>query len=105
MRSSSISSDIEGGMKEFVEDGYSVKPNARRGVPIDTRCVTIFCKNSNDWKESPLWLLTVTFRFGPNVSWNIPRVLVAGAAFVALLLKVQLIWIVLIGTVIVIVFL
>jgi len=45
-------------------------------------------------------LLTVTFRFGSNVSWNIPRALLAGAAFVALLLKIELIWIVLAGIVI-----
>jgi len=50
-------------------------------------------------------LLTVTFRFGSNVSWNIPRALLAAAAFVALLLKIELIWIVLMGTVIAVLFL
>ncbi len=45
-------------------------------------------------------LLTVTFRFGSNVSWDIPRALLASTAFVALLLKVELIWIVLVGAVI-----
>jgi len=50
-------------------------------------------------------LLTVTFRFGSNVSWDIPRALLAGAALVALLLKIELIWIVLIGTVVAVLFL
>jgi chromate transporter len=50
-------------------------------------------------------LLTVTFRFASNVSWDIPRALLAGAAFVALLLKIELIWIVLIGTVIAVILL
>jgi chromate transporter len=45
-------------------------------------------------------LLTVTFRFASNISWDIPRVLLAAAGFVALLLKVEIIWIVLAGTVI-----
>jgi chromate transporter len=45
-------------------------------------------------------LLTVTFRFGSNISWDIPRISLATAAFVALLLKVEIIWIVLAGTVI-----
>jgi chromate transporter len=44
-------------------------------------------------------LLTVTFRFALNISWDIPRVLLAAAAFVALLFKVEIIWIVLVGTV------
>jgi chromate transporter len=45
-------------------------------------------------------LLTVTFRFASNIPWDIPRVLLAAAAFVALLLKVEIIWIVLAGTVV-----
>lgn len=45
-------------------------------------------------------LLAVTFRFVLNISWDIPRVLLAAAAFVALLFKVEIIWIVLAGTVI-----
>lgn len=45
-------------------------------------------------------LLTVTFRFGSNISWDIPRTLLATAAFVALIFKVEIIWIVLAGTVI-----
>jgi chromate transporter len=45
-------------------------------------------------------LLTVTFRFASNIPWDIPRVLLAAAAFVALLFKVEVIWIVLAGTVV-----
>ena len=45
-------------------------------------------------------LLTVTFRFASNIPWDIPRILLAAAAFVALLFKVEIIWIVLAGTVI-----
>jgi chromate transporter len=50
-------------------------------------------------------LLTVTFRFASNIPWDIPRVSLAVAAFVALLLKVEILWIVLVGTVISIFFL
>jgi chromate transporter len=45
-------------------------------------------------------LLTVTFRFGSNISWDIPSVALATAAFVALLLKVEIIWIVLVGIIV-----
>jgi chromate transporter len=45
-------------------------------------------------------LLAVTFRFGSNISWDIPRALLAAAAFVALYLKVEIIWVVLVGTVV-----
>ena len=45
-------------------------------------------------------LLTVTFRFASNISWDIPRVSLAVAAFVALLCKAEIIWIILVGTVI-----
>jgi chromate transporter len=45
-------------------------------------------------------LLTVTFRFASNIPWDIPRALLAVAAFVALLFKVEIIWIVLAGTVV-----
>ena len=45
-------------------------------------------------------LLTVTFRFAANISWNIPRISLAAAAFIALLFKVEIIWVVLVGTVI-----
>jgi len=42
-------------------------------------------------------LLSVTVRFAMNVSWEIPRILLAVAAFVALRLKVNILWVVLIG--------
>jgi chromate transporter len=45
-------------------------------------------------------LLTVTFRLALTISWDIPRILLATAAFVALLLKVEIIWIVLIGAIV-----
>jgi chromate transporter len=45
-------------------------------------------------------LLAVTIRFALNVTWDMPRILVGVAAFVALLLKVDIIWIVLLGTMI-----
>jgi len=44
-------------------------------------------------------LLTVTVRFASNIPWDIPRAVLAAGAFVALLLKVEIIWIVLVGTV------
>ena len=44
-------------------------------------------------------LLTVTFRFGSNIQWDIHRGLLAAAALVALFLKVQIIWVVLMGTI------
>jgi chromate transporter len=45
-------------------------------------------------------LLTVAFRFASDIPWNSPRVTLAIAAFLALLLKVEIIWIVLVGTVV-----
>jgi chromate transporter len=45
-------------------------------------------------------LLTVTVRFALDIPWDIPRVLLSGAAFVALILRVDILWVVLIGTVI-----
>jgi chromate transporter len=45
-------------------------------------------------------LLSVTVRFAMNVSWDLPRILLAIAAFVALRLKVNILWVVLIGTII-----
>ena len=45
-------------------------------------------------------LLTVTFRFAANISWDIPRISLGAAALVALLFKLEIIWIVLVGTVI-----
>jgi len=43
-------------------------------------------------------LLTVTFRFAGNVQWDFPRILLTSAAFIALLLKVDILWVVGIGT-------
>ena len=45
-------------------------------------------------------LLTVTIRFALDIPWDIPRILLSGAAFIALILKVDIFWVVLIGTVI-----
>jgi chromate transporter len=45
-------------------------------------------------------LLTVTFRFGSNIPWNIPRILLATGAFVALVLEVDIMWIILTGIVV-----
>jgi len=44
-------------------------------------------------------LLTVALRFGLDIPWNVPAVLLAVAAFAALLLKVEIIWVVLVGIV------
>jgi chromate transporter len=43
-------------------------------------------------------LLTVTIRFALDIPWNLPRTLLTIAAFVALILKVDILWVVLIGT-------
>lgn len=43
-------------------------------------------------------LLTVTIRFGLNVHWDFPRIILAVAAMVALLAKVDIFWVVLAGT-------
>lgn len=45
-------------------------------------------------------LLTVSVRFGLNVQWDLPHLLLASGAFVALLLKVDILWVVLVGTII-----
>jgi chromate transporter len=45
-------------------------------------------------------LLTVTIRFALDIPWDVPRILLSGAAFVALILKVDILWVVLIGTLI-----
>ncbi len=45
-------------------------------------------------------LLTVTIRFGLNVHWDWPHAGLAAAAFAALFLKVDILWVVLAGTVI-----
>jgi chromate transporter len=44
-------------------------------------------------------LLTVTIRFAGAISWDVPRLLLAGTAFIALLRKVDILWVVLIGAV------
>jgi chromate transporter len=43
-------------------------------------------------------LLTVTIRFALNIPWDVPRTLLAGAAFIALILKADILWVVLVGT-------
>lgn len=45
-------------------------------------------------------LLTVTIRFAWNIQWDFPRILLSSAAFIALLLKVDILWVIVIGTVI-----
>lgn len=45
-------------------------------------------------------LLTVAVRFALNVPWDLPRLLLSSAAFIALFLKVDILWVVLLGTVI-----
>ena len=45
-------------------------------------------------------LLAVTIRFALNGHWDLSHVLLAGSALVALLLKVDILWIVVIGTII-----
>jgi chromate transporter len=45
-------------------------------------------------------LLTVTIRFALDIPWDVPRILLSGAAFIALILKVDILWVVLTGTVI-----
>jgi chromate transporter len=50
-------------------------------------------------------LLMVTFRFASAIPWNVPRSLLAAAAFIALLSKAEIIWVVLAGTIISLLFL
>jgi len=45
-------------------------------------------------------LLTVTFRFALNIHWDLPHLFITLGAFAALLNKVDLLWIVLIGAVV-----
>jgi hypothetical protein len=42
----------------------------------------------------------VTIHFAQNIPWDIPRILLACAALGALLLRVEIIWVVLAGTII-----
>lgn len=43
-------------------------------------------------------MLTVTIRLAWEIPWDMLRVALAGAAFVALVLQVDLLWVVVIGT-------
>jgi len=43
-------------------------------------------------------LLSVTIQFAGGVSWDVPKIVLAGAALVALVLKVDVLWVVLSGT-------
>lgn len=43
-------------------------------------------------------LLTVTVRFASNIPWDLPRLVITLGAFIALLKKVDILWVVLIGT-------
>jgi chromate transporter len=45
-------------------------------------------------------LLTVTFRFAGNVQWDLPRIILASVALGALLVKADILWIVIVGTII-----
>ena len=45
-------------------------------------------------------LLTVTIRFALDIPWDVPRILLSSAAFIALILKIDILWVVLTGTVI-----
>jgi chromate transporter len=44
-------------------------------------------------------LITVTFRFGLNVHWDLPHILLASVALLALLRKVDILWVVVVGTI------
>jgi chromate transporter len=43
-------------------------------------------------------LLTVTIRFALDIPWDVTRIFLSGAAFVALIMKVDILWVVLVGT-------
>jgi len=43
-------------------------------------------------------LLTVTIRFASNIPWDLSRLLITSGAFIALFKKVDILWVVLIGT-------
>jgi chromate transporter len=45
-------------------------------------------------------LLTVTVRFALDIPWDLPRFLLASGSLIALLMKMDILWVVLIGTVI-----
>ena len=44
-------------------------------------------------------LFTVTIRFALNVQWDLPHLLLASGALIALLVKVDILWVVVIGTI------
>jgi len=44
--------------------------------------------------------LIVTIRFAGNVHWDLPRIILAGSALGALLLEVDILWVVVAGTII-----
>jgi chromate transporter len=45
-------------------------------------------------------LLTVTVRFAGNVHWDLPHIILAGTALIALVLKVDILWVVIVGTIV-----
>jgi chromate transporter len=45
-------------------------------------------------------LVTVTIRFALNIQWDLPHTLLASGALVALLLKVDILWVIFAGTLI-----
>ncbi|MHB8841538.1 MAG: chromate efflux transporter [Candidatus Aquicultor sp.] len=45
-------------------------------------------------------LLSVTIRFALDIPWDLPRTLLAGGAFIALLLKIEIFWVVIVTTVV-----
>jgi len=49
-------------------------------------------------------LFTVTIRFAMNVQWDITHILMAGSALIALILKVDILWVVIIGILLSIIF-
>jgi hypothetical protein len=49
-------------------------------------------------------LFTVIFRFAGNIHWNMQLLLLASGALIALLLKVDILWVVLSGLIISIIF-
>jgi chromate transporter len=45
-------------------------------------------------------LATVALRFAWNIPWDVPRALLAGVAFIALLRKVDILWVVVLGAIV-----
>jgi chromate transporter len=44
--------------------------------------------------------VTVTMRFAWNIPWDVPRIMLAGVAWIALLRKVDILWVVLLGAIV-----